>query len=283
LVSGASRPGDCAKQIPTRRTEARSGQRRRLRKARKTPFGAAVERCSAGGDGATGVSSTEDYLTWQVAISRGTRAPKGLLVGVAAVVAVVVAVTVWFLISDRSGGEHSYTQRFDVDRGSLDRASFSGNIAWRVEGGSYSARGGALTGAPTGAGPAVATVDVGSPPRTVSATYVHVSGGSGLVFRYKDNQNYWSIVAVPEYGTWNVNKIVGGRPTFVANTGNNLDSDSGGIGVVLAADTISVLVDGKPSMRVDDKTGVTATRFGLLSVPSGTDVTRWESLSATTR
>jgi len=218
-----------------------------------------------------------------VAISRGTRAPRGVLVGVAAVVAVVVAGTIWFLISDRSGGDHSYAQHFDVDQGSLDRTSFSGDSSWRVERGAFSARGGSLTGVPSGPGPAVATVDVGSPPRTISATYVHVSGGSGLVFRYKDAQNYWAVVATPEYGTWNVNKIVGGRPTFVANTGNNLDSDSGGIGVVLAANTISVLVDGKPSMRVDDRTGVTATRFGLLSVPSGGDVTRWESISATTR
>ena len=84
--------------------------------------------------------------------------------------------------------------------------------------------------------PSIATVDVGRSDGWVQVTASSMPTGTGLVFRYRDPQNYFRITAVPQYGTLNVIKVVDGRETRVGSTGLTNFGNGSTIGVRLRGD-----------------------------------------------
>jgi len=151
---------------------------------------------------------------------------------------------------------------------------------WKVEQGTFASQGGIATGSASGTGPAFATVG----PKhfgSMKVSFAHVTTGSGIVFRYRDARDYWSVVAAREFGTWNIEKTVLGETTFVANTGNNLVSDGTTLELRQHGSVFTLNVDGKPSMRVDDRAFLEQTRVGLFSGSRDQAGTRWRSVSVT--
>jgi hypothetical protein len=66
---------------------------------------------------------------------------------------------------------------------------------------------------------AAALINLNSEPRSFEVKWIEATKGSGLLFNYVDDKNYWMLVAVPDYATWNLNQVVDGKFSFVENTG----------------------------------------------------------------
>ncbi len=204
-----------------------------------------------------------------------------LLVLVCAVAAALLASGL-ALALDRGATPRNYAHTFQVDRATLDGVRFGKGFTFRVSGGSFAVRGEAATGFASGQTPAFATIRVGTDVRAFSTSFIRVRSGSGIVFHFVDANNYWSVVASPEFGTWNVSKTVQGQTTFVANTGNNLYQNDTLVGLRTDGDQVTVLIDGKPSMRVADRTFATVSRVGLILSPGDNGETRWQRIDVTT-
>jgi hypothetical protein len=56
--------------------------------------------------------------------------------------------------------------------------------------------------------------------RSVSVSLPMLRNGMGVVFRYRDAENYWGIFASPRYGVWTVIKVLDGTEIRVGDTGN---------------------------------------------------------------
>jgi hypothetical protein len=92
--------------------------------------------------------------------------------------------------------------------------------------------------------PSIATVDVGRSDGWVQITASSMPTGTGLVFRYRDAQNYFRITAVPVYGTMNLLRVVNGRETRVGSTGLTNFGNGSTLGVRLRGDRVTIFVDG---------------------------------------
>ncbi len=120
---------------------------------------------------------------------------------------------------------------------------------WAVASGQWGIKGreAVLTSTPSDT-PSVATIDVGRATGWVQATATTAPQGFGVVFRYQDPQNYWRIVAVPDYATFNVFKVINGRESKVTDSGIGVvtyDKTNVTIGIRLEADRFTFYVDGR--------------------------------------
>jgi hypothetical protein len=113
--------------------------------------------------------------------------------------------------------------------------------------------------------PALATVDTGRDRGWVQLTGSVIPNGFGTVFRYRDAENYWRISAVPDFGTFNIFKVVGGIESQVPG-GTGLTSFGPGstIGVRLAARSFTVFVDGFETVTIRDDALAAETRAGMV-------------------
>jgi len=210
------------------------------------------------------------------------RRPRRRLTWVGAGVA-AAAVTI-AVVAPGGGGSTSrvYAEAFQTDRPTLAGARLGQVLTWRVDGGTFAVQAGSANGVASGQTPAFATVAFRPGLRVFSTNYIHVESGSGIAFRYADANNYWSVVASQQFGTWNISKTVQGQTSFVANTGNNLYQNDTEVGLQFAGNEVTVVIDGKPSMRIADTTLAHASRVGLLSAPIDQGRTRWSRVDATT-
>ncbi len=116
--------------------------------------------------------------------------------------------------------------------------------------------------------PSVATIDVGRSEGWVQATATTAPQGFGVVFRYRDPRNYWRIVAVPDYATFNVFKVVNGRETKVTASGIGVvtyDKTNVTIGIRLEGDRFTFYVDGRDTgVTMRDPELRNARRAGLV-------------------
>jgi hypothetical protein len=117
-----------------------------------------------------------------------------------------------------------------------------------------------------------------SPVSRVTSRLDFVSGGSGIIFRFGDSLNFWSIQAEPAYSTWNIVKTEDGKPTFVGNSGLTEMRKSSTISVTLSGSEISVLINGKKLKTISDSTGAKNLGVGLLGSISATS-TIWQQFS----
>ena len=140
--------------------------------------------------------------------------------------------------------------RDDFDRAPSDTLGRSTTgQRWKVDSGEWGikAREAVLSSTPSDT-PSVATIDIGRAQGWVQATATTAPQGFGLVFRYQDPKNYWRIVAVPDYATFNVFKVVNGRESKVTASGIGVvtyDKTNVTIGVRLERDQFTFYVDGR--------------------------------------
>ena len=92
--------------------------------------------------------------------------------------------------------------------------------SWVQLGGLWAIRDGrAVLLRPAARGTSLALLRTGAPGGTVTLDAANPVSGAGLAFRCRNLRNCWFLEAVPEYGTWNVVRVVDGRRTKVANLG----------------------------------------------------------------
>ncbi len=198
-----------------------------------------------------------------------------LLVGVGIVVLIRSASTPDSRVSTSAAGDDFATPASD-----LGATTTLDGVDWRVPSGSVSVADGSARVDPdptATATPAIAVVDIGRPAGQVRSTIADASTGAGIVFRYVNGDNYWSVLAAPGYGSWNITKRVDGVDSFVANLVYTYSSDPTDVVLVLDGSSIEVTV-GKGTRTVADPALAYGSAAGLIA--SATDTrTRWESFS----
>lgn len=104
---------------------------------------------------------------------------------------------------------------------------------------------------------------IGSPNMSVKTKFATVEQGAACIGRYVDSNNFWEVIAVPGFSTWNVNKIVGGVSTNLGNTGLSDTNPNAVVEFVANGNSIQVWVNGVLGFSTTDSTHNTAIRGGF--------------------
>ncbi len=202
-----------------------------------------------------------------------------------AILGLVIAGVVAAVVLATRPRERKVMDNFNVERPSLSgsRPTIGApHTTWAVPSGSFAVTGGYAV-APDPGSTSIATIDVGSPVRSVRADLGAVANGAGIVFRYQDPSNYWSLSAGVPYGTWGISKTLGGFTSYVGNTGLTLDPAGGTVEVRLTDTLIKVLLGGKERQVVFDESLNRATKAGLYAYPTDAGTTRWRRFTVVGR
>lgn len=127
----------------------------------------------------------------------------------------------------------------------------------------------------------VAVVDLGGANGSVEATARGMAPGWGLVFRYQGPFNYWMLQAAPQYGTYNLQKVVDGKvvPVTPGGLGFAAVEDGARVRVDFNAATITVSVNGTPLRAVQDVDLAGGTKVGLVVPAAGASTARWDDFA----
>jgi peptidoglycan/LPS O-acetylase OafA/YrhL len=154
--------------------------------------------------------------------------------------------------------------------------------AWNVLSGSWSVENDRAVAA-AAASRSVAIVD------TAPAAALHLravlgpdASQGGVAFRCADIENCWTITAVPAFGTWSVQKVVGGRPTLVGNLGVVSSRPGTNVAVHLRGDRIRISVDGVVRKVIVDNSLVDADGVGLARGSGETQLGSWSEFEVST-
>lgn len=128
----------------------------------------------------------------------------------------------------------------------------------------------------------VAVVDLGSSNGAVEATASGISAGWGLVFRYQGPNNYWMVAAAPEFGTYNLQKVVDGQVVAAVKggLGNAAVTDGTKVRVEFSGPTVTVKINGNLLKSIQDPALQSATNVGLVVPKGGADAARWDDFAA---
>ena len=96
-----------------------------------------------------------------------------------------------------------------------------------------------------------------------------IANGAGMAFRYQGECNFWAVYAVPEYATWNVEKVIdcervgeGESPVYRTITGAPV-GDGTKVGVVLNGDEVKIVLNGTIALTFEDPDLAGVGRLGL--------------------
>ncbi len=117
-------------------------------------------------------------------------------------------------------------------------------------------------------GVGIALIDTGWSDGTVGATVSTTSAGTGLIFRFVDIFNHWSLIAAPEFGTWNLNLVVEGETIRSESIGLAATEPGTRVSILMSGPEIRVFVNGVPTVVIADPTFELATSSGVISVAS---------------
>ncbi len=115
----------------------------------------------------------------------------------------------------------------------------------------------------------IALIGIDTTDGRIDAEMAWAATGSGIVYRYQDDANYWSLISVPDFGTWNLTLTVNGEilrswPTGISELGpgTQIAVDARGV-------ESRVFVNGELKLTVLDETFSDATGVGIIA-QSGT-------------
>jgi hypothetical protein len=132
----------------------------------------------------------------------------------------------------------------------------------------------AAVAAGAGDRPAIAVVRGGNSNRLTEATAVTVEAGAGIVFRYQDPDNFWSLTAAPDDGMWVATRVVDGAPTVVAEI-PAATTDGTTVTVAQRGAELQVLIEGVEAIRVTDSALISQRSSGLIA-PAGGEAARFD-------
>ena len=206
----------------------------------------------------------------------------GVLLVYLAVIATLIGVG-WYA-GTRSADEQRAAHADDVDTSGQVSDDFSrpaGSLPMLLQG---SAGAGELTWASLGSGfemtsagtaqvmaappgeTSMALTDPGFGDVTILSTVTNAPPTSGLVFRFQDVFNHWSLNAAPEFGTWNLVQVADGAIAYSKSVGLSSTEPGTTIAISLDGPSISVFVDGSPVLALVDRTFQQATTVGLVAL-----------------
>jgi hypothetical protein len=198
-----------------------------------------------------------------------------LVVGVILVVIALVAVLLLRSGSEpkssTSSGAEAVIDNFNRNDSDINLGVSDTGEKWKAQSGVWGIQGHAarLVRA-DGRKAGIVTVDLGAPDGLVRATESVVGNGAGVVFRYRDANNYWSVQAAPSFATWVVVKVIDGKSKQVSNLGLSATHNGPSVSVQLQGDRIEVFINGVLLKTLRDAALKNATQAGLIAGgPSG--------------
>jgi peptidoglycan/LPS O-acetylase OafA/YrhL len=149
--------------------------------------------------------------------------------------------------------------------------------AWEVLSGTWGIRDNSavLTEPGGGSGPRLAVVPRGNGAGLTEVTMTVVEEGAGLVFRYRDPQNYWSVTANPGVGSWSATRVLDGEPELVGELAAPTD-DGTTISVTQNETTVRFLVEGEEYLTINDGALADQLQGGLIVAATSTGQARWD-------
>lgn len=128
-----------------------------------------------------------------------------------------------------------------------------GGLRWRADVGRWGVLGEKAAATLPGPDRSFAVIPVDRGDGAVQVRLDKVTDGAGLVFRYRDPRNFWSLVAAPRYATWSLTKTIGGLSSGAATTGLTSTRDGTTIAVRMKGDIIDVVVGGRVRKTITDR------------------------------
>jgi hypothetical protein len=177
---------------------------------------------------------------------------------------VVVAVALILVFLPRNGGSEKAIDEFSTT-GQLDGRSVgkkSLGLNWNVLAGDWSIDSGKLS-ANQSEIRSFASISLQSLPKSFTVNWIDAIEGSGMVFLYEDDLNFWKLVALPSHGVWNLYKISDGVIEFMANSGPANMTDTK-VEVLLSKDQLKVVIDEQEVVALRIAVDVTRSDVGLV-------------------
>jgi hypothetical protein len=109
----------------------------------------------------------------------------------------------------------------------------------------------------------------------VEVTMAAPEQDAGLVFRYQDPSNYWSVTTNTSLGTWAVTRKVDGETEAVAELNAPVTAGTT-ITVVLTGTQIRFLIDSVDKATLDDSTFAGVRQAGLIAPANSSMAARWD-------
>lgn len=183
---------------------------------------------------------------------------------------------------DQAGGGGAITiagtsdtfNRDDTDDG---LGALPSGAPWVVQSGSWAIRSGeAVVAQPEPERRNTVFVATGYPDPQAQVRLTTVANGAGMVFRYQGECNFWAVYAVPEYATWNVEKVIDcdrigaeeDSPVFRTITGAPV-GDGTTVGVVLSGEQVQIVLNGTIALTFDDPDLAGVGKVGLTTRGDG--------------
>ena len=221
--------------------------------------------------------------------------PRRIIVGSVIVMAAIAALVLFLHGRDTSRTTSTHKARTSATRSqsrgvfdSFRRADSASSLGtadngskWVTASGTWGIRQNAAYVAAPAKARDLALVDMGGKDGFVQVTASAVKPGAGLLLRYQNLSNYLALVAVPRYGTWNLQRVVDGKEDVIGNMGIAAIRDGTVISVRLDGPTAEVSIDNVrlKSFTVPDVRG--ATGAGLIAIGDQAGAARWRDFVAT--
>lgn len=209
------------------------------------------------------------------------RTERGWLAVIAVGLTVVLLATVG-VVASVLRPPTSFTQRFDQPLATLDGQPAFGGAFWSVAGGTFDSNGDGLAAHPRQVGhPAIAVVDLGRPLTSFTVDLGSPARATGIVFRYQDPFNYWTLIAAPGYATWVIFERTAGTTHYVGNTsGLDLLPDRDTVTLTFSDAVVTIAINGQTRQTLSSRELATATGIGFIATDEST--TRWDQISVRT-
>lgn len=114
----------------------------------------------------------------------------------------------------------------------------------------------------------IAVHDLPTSSYDLQVSFQTTATNSGVVFRYHDELNYWRVVAVPGYATWNVVRTTNGEDEVVANLGLSRSSGPLRLTIKNRATFFRFFIDDAFIKQVDAADLGSASTIGVYSPPT---------------
>ncbi len=180
--------------------------------------------------------------------------------------------------SDGPGGGGAITiagtaDSFNRDDSDDGLGALPSGAPWVVQSGTWAIRSGeAVVAQPEAERRNTVYVATGYPEPQAQVRLTTIANGAGMVFRYQGECNFWVVYAVPEFATWNVEKVVDcarvgaeeDSPVF-RTIANAPVGDGTTVGVVLSGEQVQIVLNGTIALTFEDPDLAGVGRVGLTS------------------
>jgi hypothetical protein len=123
----------------------------------------------------------------------------------------------------------------------------------------------------------MATAEASGEDGSIEVVMARVIAGSGVVFRYVDPTNFWTITASPSDGTWRVERVVDGLASEMAVfPGPALDGTV--VRVFFEEDKLKFTIDNFLKDEIMSPVHAAAGGFGFVAAGPDAQAAAWDSI-----